>query len=114
MGKFDDLVSSVGVGDDGVTLAYPETFLTDLSNAFAEDMSIPVAKIDVLTAENAALQQENTLLKAHNYELLVQIPADGGGDNAPEGSEDSDDSDDSDDVTTDDLFGDSDDNEKDK
>lgn len=106
MAKFDELISSVGVGEDGVTLAYPDTFIADLSGAYAADMEIPVAKIQVLESELAALRQENVLLKAHNYELLVQIPSE---DAATDENSDSDsDSDSDDDVTTDDLFGDDD------
>ena len=104
MAKFTDMVSSVGVGEDGVTIAYPDNFIADLTAAYDDDMSIPTAKIEVLMAENAALAQENTLLKAHNYELIVQNPStdDGGSD---DGSDDSDDGDDTDDdVTTNDLF----------
>lgn len=112
MGKFDDLISTVGVGDDGVTVAYPETFLSDIGGAYAEDMAIPAAKIEVQAQEIAVLQQENLLLKAHNYELLTQVPSDDG--TPVEGDENSDsDDEDTSDITTDDLFGESDDKDKD-
>ena len=99
MARFTDLVSSVGVGDDGVTMSYPDTFLADLDSAYAEDMSVPAAKIQVLETENLALKNEVTMLKAHNYELLIAAPsgeahADGEGDNDAEEKE----------TTIDDLF----------
>ena len=103
MGKFTDLISSVGVGEDGVSLAIPDNFLDDLNVAYADDMSIPDAQIQVLTAENAGLKEEILLLKAHNYELITQGSAEGSeGDNETDTDTDNND----DEVTTDDLFGD--------
>lgn len=111
MGKFNDLISSVGVGEDGMTLAYPDTFLTDLDAAYADDMAIPDARIAVLEADLAAATAQVTQLMAENYQLIKQVPA-----AAPEG-DDGDDTDggddDDDDITTDDLFGgDTDDDDK--
>ena len=112
MGKFDDLISTVGVGEDGVTIAYPDTFLDDVRGAYTADMEIPSAKIQVLEQENAALQQEVILLKAHNYELITQVPSDDSGQSEDDESESDDDGDDTDNLTTDDLFG-TDDKDKD-
>lgn len=75
MAKLLEIINSLGVGEDGVTTAYPETFIADITGAYEEDMSFPTAKIGVLEAENAALAQENMLLKAHNYELLTLMPS---------------------------------------
>ena len=104
MAKFDDLINSIGVGEDGVTLAYPDTFIDDVRTAYADDMSIPDAQIQVLMAENASLKEEVILLKAHNYELITQVPSDDSG--SDDANDDSDNSDNDEDVTTDDLFGD--------
>lgn len=111
MGKFDDLVSSVGLSDDGVTLAYPETFMADAQSAHAEDLSIPVAKIAVLEAENAALVAEVSALKAHNYDLIMQVPATDD-DGSLSTDDDTDDDGTDNDTTPDDLFGEDDDDEK--
>jgi hypothetical protein len=88
MARFDDLLSSLGTGEDGISVAYPDTFGDDIRSAYDEDMSIPTAKIQVLESENAELLAQVATLKAHNYDLLMQIPAapseeisDEGGDN---------------------------------
>lgn len=107
MAKFDDLINSIGVGEDGVSIAYPDTFIDDLRGAYTDDMSIPDAQIQVLTAENAGLKQEVILLKAHNYELITQVPSEDVGSDNDSDNDSDDDSDE--DVTTDDLFGDDDD-----
>lgn len=75
MARFHDLLSSVGVGEDGVSLAYPDTFSDDLTAAYDEDFSVPSAKIQVLESENAELVAQIATLKAHNYDLLMQVPA---------------------------------------
>jgi len=106
MPKFDDLINSIGVGEDGISIAYPDTFLDDMRGAYAADMEIPEAQIQVLTAENAELKQANTLLMAENYQLIKQIPSN---DPAPIEDEGEDDSESDEDITTDDLFGDDDD-----
>lgn len=74
MAKVTDLINSVGVGEDGISRAYPDTFIDDISAAYAEDMAIPDAAILVLETENAELKQVNTQLMAENYQLLKQIP----------------------------------------
>lgn len=70
-----DILSSLGVGEDGISTVYPETFVDDISAAYAADMEIPAAKIQVLESELAAAHQEIAILKAHNYDLLVSVPA---------------------------------------
>jgi hypothetical protein len=105
--QFNDMLDTLGVGDDGISVAYPETFLDDIRGAYDADMGIPTAKISVLEADLAAALAEIDRLKAHNYDLLV---AGGAGVNDPEavedsqGDEDNSDDDDSDDEGTDSLF----------
>lgn len=72
--KIDELISSVGVGDDGVSMAYPDTFLADISNAAIADSGSADAMILTLQTEKAALEAELIAVKAHNYELIQQIP----------------------------------------
>lgn len=76
MPKVTDLLSSLGVAEDGISTVYPDTFVDDIAAAYAEDMSIPDARISVLEADLAAAQAEILALKAHNYELMVSVPAD--------------------------------------
>lgn len=76
MPKVTDLLSSLGVAEDGISTVYPDTFVEDITAAYAEDMSIPDARISVLEADLAAAQAEILALKAHNYELMVSVPAD--------------------------------------
>ena len=75
MSKVIDLLDSLGVSEDGISTVYPDTFTDDIRSAYDEDFSIPSAKIEVLTAELAAALQEILALKAHNYELMVSVPA---------------------------------------
>lgn len=115
MGRFSDLTDSLGYGDDGVSLSYPDTFLDDARSAYDEDMSIPAARVSVLEADLAAAQSEIIRLKAHNYELLTQVPAEdinpADGDNAAD-DDNSSDNESSDDEGIDSLFGDDDDTDK--
>ena len=92
MPKVTDLLDSLGVAEDGISTVYPDTFTDDIRSAYDEDFSIPSAKIEVLTAELAAALQEIIALKAHNYELMVSVPAT---DDTVNESEDSDNSDES-------------------
>lgn len=80
MAKVIDLLNSLGVAEDGISTVYPETFRDDITAAYEEDFSIPEARIAVLESDLAAAQQEIVLLKAHNYELMVSAPAEGGTD----------------------------------
>lgn len=75
MAKVTDLLSSLGVAEDGISTVYPETFLTDIQTAYDEDFSIPAARVSVLENDLAAAQAEILALKAHNYELMVSVPA---------------------------------------
>jgi hypothetical protein len=75
MARFHDTLSSLGVGEDGISVAYPETFTDDISAAYEEDMGGASAKIAVLEADLAAANQTINELKAHNYDLLTQVPS---------------------------------------
>lgn len=75
MAKVHDMLSSLGVGEDGISVAYPETFQDDILSAYDEDFSVPTAKIQVLEAELAEANAAIATLKAHNYDLLMQVPA---------------------------------------
>lgn len=112
MPKVTDLLDSLGVAEDGISTVYPETFTSDIRAAYDEDFSIPAARISVLEADLAAAQAEILALKAHNYELMVAAPAEGGDefdDNNDDDQNDADDSADSDDnAGVDSLFKDKD------
>lgn len=73
MARFQEMIDSLGMGEDGLT-AYPDTFTADLSAAYDEDMSIPAARVEVLEADLLAANAEILRLKAHNYELITQVP----------------------------------------
>jgi hypothetical protein len=88
MARFHDLLATLGVGEDGVSTAYPDTFTDDLSAAYDEDFSVPSAKIQVLETENAELAAQIATLKAHNYDLLMQIPTAATPDQGGEGEND--------------------------
>lgn len=75
MAKVTDLLSSLGVAEDGISTVYPDTFVADIQSAYDEDFSIPAARISVLESDLAAAQAEILALKAHNYELMVSVPA---------------------------------------
>lgn len=94
MGRFHELIDSVGVGEDGVSVAYPETFIDDIRGAYDEDFAGPTAAITVKDQEISALKQEILELQAHNYQLLMQIPSAPAVDETPE--EDNSESDDED------------------
>lgn len=106
MGKFHDLTDSLGYGEDGVSLQYPDTFIDDARAAYDEDMSIPSARISVLEADLAAAQSEIVRLKAHNYELITQVPDDEPVDSDDTNADDDNDNDNDDDQGVDSLFGD--------
>jgi len=95
MPKFDDLLNSLGVAEDGISTVYPETFVDDIRAAYADDFSIPDARIQVLESDLKAANAEILALKAHNYELMVSAPANESGVDAdesdPDNGEDNDD-----------------------
>lgn len=72
--ELDKIIQSVGVGEDGVTRAYPDTFLEDIGVAATADAGSADAMIQTMMAEKAALEAELLAVKAHNYELIIQIP----------------------------------------
>lgn len=103
MPKVTDLLSSLGVAEDGISTVYPDTFVGDITAAYDEDMSIPAARISVLEADLAAAQAEILALKAHNYELMVSVPADEP-DAEPEGEPEEEPDDNDDNSGVDSLF----------
>lgn len=104
MGKLTDLVDSVGFGDDGMTLAYPDNFIDDIRGAYDEDFSISAAKITALEAELAEANAQIAALKAHNYDLITQIPAVDSTDESGAEDDGDTDTDDDDDQGVDSLF----------
>lgn len=107
MARFREILDSLGVGEDGVTTVYPDTFLDDISSAYDEDISFPNSALEVARAELVEARAEIVQLKAHNYELMMQIPAN---EPAPEDAPGEDDGADNDDEPqgVDSLFGDDD------
>lgn len=82
------LLDSLGVAEDGISTVYPETFVEDIRGAYGADADAAAAKIQVLTADLAAAQQQILLLQAHNYELMTSAPADQSAEVNEEPSED--------------------------
>jgi len=76
MARTIDLLDSLGVAEDGISTAYPETFMDDIRGAYGADAATAAARIAFLEADLAAAQQEIVLLQAHNYQLMVSVPAD--------------------------------------
>lgn len=76
MGKFEDYIRSI---DPAVEL--PPNLLTELQNAYTEDIALSEAKIASVEtaladkdAEASKLALELTSAKSHNYDLLMQVP----------------------------------------
>lgn len=69
------LLDSVGVAEDGISTAYPETFMDDLRGAYGADSDAAAAKISVLEADLAAAKAQILQLQAHNYELMTSAVA---------------------------------------
>lgn len=105
MARTIDLLDSLGVAEDGISTVYPETFTTDIRDAYTADADAAAAKISVLEADLAALQAENLALKAHNYELMVSVPVT---DEEPEDEPDEEPDDNDDNSGVDGLFKDKD------
>ena len=78
MARTTDLLDSLGMAEDGISTAYPETFMDDIRGAFTADSDAAAAKIGVLEADLAAAQQQILLLQAHNYELMTTAPVENG------------------------------------
>ena len=76
MARTIDLLDSLGVAEDGISTAYPETFMDDIRGAYGADADAAAARVAILEADLAAAQQEIVLLQAHNYQLMVSVPAD--------------------------------------
>jgi hypothetical protein len=96
MARFSDILSSLGVAEDGISTAYPETFIPDITSAYDDDVSVYAAKITSLEADLAEAVAKITALQVHNYELMTTSAAESG-----DGSDDSDSDGDSDDDTDD-------------
>lgn len=96
MDKFKALLEAVTLNGGDL----PETFLTDASSAYDEDMAVYGGKIDAQDLRIAELEAENTRLKEHNYDLLMaaQAPAEEPDDEPDQPA------DDTETITPDDLF----------
>lgn len=75
MARVTDLLSTLGVAEDGITTAYPDTFIDDITGAYGDDTAAYEAKIQVLSADLAAAQEKVVQLQAHNYELMTSVSA---------------------------------------
>lgn len=95
MGRFSDALAALTGLED--VQSFPPDWATGLSSAYDDDMaevSGPLdsanAMVGQLQTENAALAAEVQAVKAHNYELMMQV---GSPDESSEDSEDNNDSD---------------------
>lgn len=115
MARFGDALAALTGMED--LQSFPPTWGDDLTAAYDADILDATGPIDSanamvaqLQAENAALSSEVQAVKAHNYELLMQVGApDDNSDNDESGDDSEDDSEDeseSDDAqrAIDDLF----------
>lgn len=76
MSRTLSLLDSVGLAEDGISTAYPETFMDDIRGAYGADQDAAAAKISVLEADLEAAKAQILALQAHNYELMTAaIPA---------------------------------------
>lgn len=74
--------------DDG-EYATAETFLSDMrkrGDGFDEYRSSSEARMSEYAANEEAMKSEIQSLKARNYDLLMQVPADNSGDNDGDGA----------------------------
>lgn len=105
MSRTLSLLDSVGVAEDGISVAYPETFMDDLRGAYGADQDAAAAKISVLEADLAAAKEQILLLQAHNYELMTSaVPVEPGPVDEPEEEPSSDDPPSDEDEGVDSLF----------
>ena len=105
MSRTLSLLDSVGMAEDGISVAYPETFMDDIRGAYGADQDAAAAKISVLEADLAAAQQQILMLQAHNYELMTTaVPADPAPEETPEDEPSGDDEPSDDDAGVDSLF----------
>lgn len=106
MSQFRTILDSVGVGEDGVTPAYGDTFRDDISAAYDADIVGATTSADAvvaeLTAQVATLSAELQATQADNYRLMKMIPSDGGGVVEGDGDEDEETADE--DIMPEDLF----------
>lgn len=96
--KFAEMLAAMLAGE-----TLPEDWGSQITEAYEYDMSVPGAKVTELEAALAAKDAEITALKVHNYELLMSDA--GSADNIDGDADDTVDTDDEE-ITTDDLFGD--------
>ena len=88
--EFDDLLEKLLNPIEGED--QPPNIYDDLRTAHTSRVGAGDAKVEQLTAELAVSQAEVAALKAHNYDLLMQVPKTDAP--APDDSEDSDESED--------------------
>lgn len=91
------LLDSLGLAEDGISTAYPDTFRDDITAAYNEDADMAASRVAILEADNAALTAEIVGLKAHNYELMVSVPSTDSDAETVEESEETESDDDNDD-----------------
>jgi hypothetical protein len=92
MAQFNDVLNAFG--DD-----LPDDLAAKLITAYDEDISIPIAKVNEVEAENIIQKQKIAELKSQNYDLIrnnVGVSADKQADDK---------ADDSERISIDDLFG---------
>ena len=75
MSRALELLDSLGVAEDGISTVYPETFVEDMRGAYTADADAAAARIQILEADLLAAKAEITALQAHNYQLMVSVPA---------------------------------------
>lgn len=76
MPKFEDLMNMLKTQSAESPL--PDDFADQLEKAYKDDLSIRDAAVDARQKLLAERDSEVTKLKAHNYDLLRQIPQDAG------------------------------------
>lgn len=113
MARFNDALAALTGLED--VQSFPPTWVDDLTGAYNDDIGEATGPIDSanamvaqLQAENDALKSEVQTVKAHNYELMMQVgsPDDGSdsNDNDEDADQESDDDSDDADRAISDLF----------
>lgn len=86
--KLEDLLAWLRERMEDGEYAIAETFLTDMAKRGAdadEHLSSAEARMSEYASNEEAMKADIQSLKARNYDLLMQIPADNSGDNDGDG-----------------------------